>query len=170
MREAALRCAIRAATAQDLPLLEWFGEYRGLRLVDAASWAHVQAGTLLFFVADVSGFPVGQIKVALLHDEDDKADGARSGYLYSLRVLAPFQRLGIGSALIAEAERVLRARGFEWATIAAEHANHGARRLYERLGYAAMRRQRRTWSYHDPDGQAHEVDVDEVLLRKELAG
>lgn len=169
VRQAALRYAIRAATAQDLPLLEWFGQYRDLRLVDVAAWAHVQAGTLLFFVAEVAGFPIGQIKVALVHDEDAKADGVRSGYLYALRVLGPFQRLGIGSALIAQAERALRERGFRWATITVERTNRDARRLYERLGYREVRRQRRTWSYQDPDGRTHDVDVDEMLMRKELA-
>ena len=167
-REAMLQYEIRPARRSDLRLLEWFGEHRRLRLVEAVGWAHIQARTVLFLVADVRGFPAGQLKVALVHDEDVKADGARSGYLYGLRVFGPFQRLGIGTALIGRGEQLLRKRGFHLATIAVERENVGARRLYERLGFRAIREQHRAWSYVDPDGETQQVEVDEVLLRKTL--
>ena len=167
-REATLRYEIRQARRSDLAQLEWFGEHRHLRLVEAAGWSHVEAGDVLFLVADVRGFPVAQLKVALVHEEDVKADGARSGYFYGLRVFGPFQGLGIGSALIGRAEELLRERGYRFATIAVEHDNVGARRLYERLGYAAIREVPRAWSYADPDGLTRTVDVKEVLLRREL--
>lgn len=167
-RETTVRYEIRPARRSDLAQLEWFGEHRQLRLVEAAGWAHVEAGDVLFLVADVRGFPVAQLKVALVHEEDVKADGVRSGYLYGLRVFGPFQRLGIGTALIERAEELLRERGYTVATIAVEHDNSGARRLYERLGYRAIREASRAWSYVDPDGRTHKVDVKEVLLRTEL--
>jgi ribosomal protein S18 acetylase RimI-like enzyme len=167
-RETTLPYDIRSARRADLAELEWFGEHRHLRLVEAAGWAHVEAGDVLFLVADVHGFPVAQLKIALVHEEDVKADGARSGYLYGLRVFGPFQRLGIGTALIARAEELLRERGYRFATIAVEHDNADARRLYERLGFVAIREVPRAWSYVDPDGHSRHVDVKEVLLRKEL--
>lgn len=167
-REVALRYEIRPARRPELRLLEWFGEHRHLRLVEAAAWSHVEAGGVLFLVADVGGFPVAQLKIALVHDEDVKADGARSGYFYGLRVFGPFQRLGIGTALVAHGEGLLRERGFRWATIAVERQNADARRLYERLGYRSIREHHRSWSYVDPDGRTRLVDVDEVLLRKSL--
>jgi ribosomal protein S18 acetylase RimI-like enzyme len=167
-REAALRYEIRPARRSDLASLEWFGEHRHLRLVEAAGWTHVAAGEVIFLVADVRGFPVAQLKIALVHEEDVKADGAHSGYLYGLRVFGPFQRLGIGTALISRAEELLREREYRFATIAVEHDNADARRLYERLGYAAVREAPRAWSYVDPDGRARKVDVREVLLRREL--
>ena len=58
--------------------------------------------------------------------------------------------------------------GFHLATIAVERENVGARRLYERLGFRAIREQHRAWSYVDPDGETQQVEVDEVLLRKTL--
>src|SRR5205085_8178060 len=85
-RETMLQYDIRSARRADLGHLEWFGEHRHLRLVEAAGWTHVEAGNVLFLVADVRGFPVAQLKIALVHEEDVKADGARSGYLYGLRV------------------------------------------------------------------------------------
>lgn len=159
---------MRSARATDLPQLEWFGEYSDLRLVESAAWSHVRDGTLLFFVADVNGFPVGQVKIALRHDEDVKADGVKSGYLYALRVFRPFQRLGIGTALIGHGEEILRERGFSWATIAVDRSNVDARRLYERLGFARVREQHRSWSYQTPGGRRRRVEVDEILLRKAL--
>lgn len=167
-REATIRYVIRPARRSDLPLLEWFGEHRSLRLVEAASWPHVEAGSVIFLVAEANDFPVAQLKVALVHDEDIKADGTRSGYLYSLRVFAPFRHLGIGTALLEHGEELLRERGFRYATIAAERENVGALRLYERLGYRRVRERHRAWSHCDPDGKLHHVDVDEVLLRKAL--
>lgn len=181
-RETTLRYLIRPARRADLDDLEWFGEHRSLRLVEEASWMNVEAGSVLFLVADANGFPVGQIKVALVHDESgyDLAakprevagralgDAALAGYLYSLRVFAPFRRLGIGSALIEHAEDLLRERGYRLVTIAAERENDGALRLYERLGYERIRERRRAWSYSDPEGRLQHVEVDEVLLRKEL--
>ncbi len=167
-RETRLRYEIRAARRSDLELLEWFGEHRRLRLVEAAAWSHVEAGTVLFVVADVRGFPVAQLKIALAHDEDMKADGLRSGYLYGLRVFGPFQRLGLGTALVARGEELLCERGFRYATIAVERENADARRLYERLGFRAIHEQHRSWSYLDPDGLTQGVRVDEILLRKSL--
>lgn len=167
-REATLPYLIRPARREDLLRLEWFGEHRSLRLVEAAAWPHVDAGTVLFFVAEANDFPVAQLKVALVHDEDIKADGVRSGYLYSLRVFAPFRRLGIGSALIEHGEELLRERGYRFATIAGERENIDALRLYERRGYRRVRERHRAWAYSDPDGTLHHVDVDEVLLRKQL--
>lgn len=139
-----------------------------MRLVETAAWSHVEVGTMLFLVAEADGFPAGQLKIALVHDEDVKADGVHSAYLYGLRVYGPFQRLGIGTALIARGEELLRERGFHSATIAVERQNAAARRLYERLGYRAIREKRRSWSYADPDGGERLVDVDEVLMRREL--
>lgn len=166
--ETTLRYELRPARRSDLRLLEWFGEHRHLRLVESAAWANVETGGVLFIVADIGGFPAGQVKVALVHDEDVKADGVRSGYLYGLRVFGPFQRLGIGTALVRRAEELLRERGFRWATIAVERQNADARRLYERLGYEAIREHHRSWSYADPEGRTRLVDVDEALLRKSL--
>lgn len=167
-RVATLRYEIRAARQGDLLPLEWFGEHRHMRLVEAAGWAHVESGNVVFLVADLNGFPIAQLKIALRHDEDIKADGIRSGYLYGLRVFTPFHRLGVGTALIERAEQVLRERGFRYVTIAVERENVDAHRLYERLGFRSIREKRRSWSYVDPDGGTRQVDVDEVLLRKHL--
>ena len=167
-RETSLGYEIRAARRADLALLEWFGEHRQLRLVESAGWSHVESGNVRFLVADVRGFPVAQLKIALVHQEDVKADGIRSGYLYGLRALGPFQRLGIGTALIERGLELLRERGFRYVTIAVERQNGDARRLYERLGFGPIREQHRSWSYVDPDGGTRHVDVDEVLLGKEL--
>lgn len=168
-REALLPYVIRPARREDLDALEWFGEYRHMRLVEASAWASATEGGVLFYVAEANGMAVAQLKVALRHDEDVKADGRRSGYLYGLRVFGPFQRLGIGSALIDHAEQQLCERSFQWATIAAERENLGALRLYERRGYSLVRQRHRSWAYLDPDGAEHRVEVDEMLMRKRLS-
>jgi GNAT superfamily N-acetyltransferase len=53
-----------------------------------------------------------------------------------LEVLGPFTRRGIGTALIRAAEDTARRLGHEQLALGVGVDNRGARRLYERLGYA----------------------------------
>ena len=55
--------------------------------------------------------------------------------MFWLRVDEPFRRQGIGTALIREAESVLRRRGHRRVLIGVDQANLPARRLYLSLGY-----------------------------------
>ncbi len=100
--------------------------------------------------------------------DEDAADGMRSGYFYGLRVFGPFQRLGLGRALVRRGEGLLRERGFRYATIAVDRENTSARRLYERLGFRAIRERHRSWSYVGPDGGTPRVRVVEIHPGKPL--
>jgi len=97
-----LDCIVRDARASDLPRLEWFGIYAHLRRMEEANYRDVEAGTKLWLVSDVNGFPVGHLKVNLR--VDDPSRGNPRGYIFALRVFDPFQGLGIGTELITAAE------------------------------------------------------------------
>lgn len=60
---------------------------------------------------------------------------AKVPMLFHLHVHRPRRRHGIGTALLAEAEDRLRARGHPMVLLGVDKSNHDARRLYERLGY-----------------------------------
>ena len=161
-----LDCIVRDARASDLPRLEWFGIYAHLRRMEEANYRDVEAGTKLWLVSDVNGFPVGHLKVNLR--VDDPSRGNPRGYIFALRVFDPFQGLGIGTELITAAESALRGRGFRYVSIAVGKDNPRARRLYERLGYTVYREEIGRWQYVDLQGRLHRVEEPEFLMDKPL--
>lgn len=59
-----------------------------------------------------------------------------SGFLKDLVVDPAFRRRGVGEALLLAARATLRARGHGQLALKVQAGNAGARRLYERLGFA----------------------------------
>ena len=161
-----LDCIVRDVRATDLPLLEWFGSYAQMRRMEEDNYRDVQAGAKLWLVAEVNAFPVGHLKVNLR--VQDPVRGNPRGYIFALRVLDPFQGLGLGTMLIRSAERALRARGFRYASIAVAKDNPRARRLYERLGYSIYREETGRWQYVDLQGRLRRMEEPEYLMDKPL--
>src|SRR5262245_4923126 len=120
-------CAFRPAREDDLPKLEWYGEYTHFRRVFRGAYEDQLAGRRLMLLADVNDWPIGQVFIQLENYNDFYDSGDQRGYLYSLRVMDAFQRQGIGTALIQEAESILIARNYRTASIAAAKDNPGAR-------------------------------------------
>jgi GNAT superfamily N-acetyltransferase len=69
---------------------------------------------------------------------------------------------GAGSALIACAEQAARAAGATMIGLAVEVSNHGAHRLYQRLGYRDWGHGLVTdyWDETDPDGTVRKTHAD----------
>jgi ribosomal protein S18 acetylase RimI-like enzyme len=68
-------------------------------------------------------------------DASIEPDMRAIGYVSELIVDAAMRGRGLGAALIAEAERRFRAKGYRRMVISVAAANHGAQRLYRRLGF-----------------------------------
>ena len=149
---------IRPARAEDLPKLEWFGAYAHFRDLYRRTWQDHQARRRLMLVADLQGFPIGQVWVDVMPSE--------YAYLYALRVMAPLQGLGLGTRLIASAEAVAKSHGYRHIHLAVEKGNEQARRLYERLGFTIFSQRVDAWSYTDHHGQTHWVQEDVYGMRK----
>jgi predicted GNAT family acetyltransferase len=60
--------------------------------------------------------------------------GAFVGYIQTVCAVCEFRGIGVGTALVAFAEERIF-RDFRNVFICVSDFNHGARRLYERLGY-----------------------------------
>ncbi len=154
---------LRPCGREDLPRLEWFGMFAMHRQIICQTFAAQQRREAMMIIADLNGWPVGQIWIDLASKSPEAA-----GVLWAFRVFPILQRLRIGTRLILSAERFLAQRGYSFAEIAAEKSDSIARRLYERLGYQLTGAERVEYSYTQPDGTIVHVPLDEWLLRKEL--
>lgn len=159
---------VRQATREDVPRLEWFGQYTHFRNLIRRAYKEQARGSRLMLVADFNGFPVGQVFIQLAGGNTRLADGAERAYLYAFRVLLPFRGLGIGTHLMYRAEGELTVRGYRRVTIAVAKDNFGARRLYERLGYAIFAEEPGRWSYVDHLGVRQYVHEPCWLMLKRL--
>lgn len=159
---------VRPAVAEDLRLLEWFGEFWHYREKFEMTYAAQLIGRRLLLVADLNGYPVGRIAILFEGGNPLYANGRTRAYLYSFQVMSFLQGMGIGSRLLDTAEGHLRQQGYRHAIIASAQDNGGALRLYERRGYRQFGTDPGRWSYTDPDGVVHQVDEPCWLLKKRL--
>jgi GNAT superfamily N-acetyltransferase len=160
-----LQLSFRLATEVDLPKLEWMGQYIHFRRVFRYTFEEQQRGTRLMLVADVNNYPVGQIFMILRNVDEWNEE---RGYFYSLRVMDPFQGIGIGTKLMKEAEALLVNHEVYSASIAAAKDNPQARKLYEKLGYKIYTEDDGYWSYVDHLGHTIYVHEPCWMLEKQL--
>lgn len=125
-----LAIAIRRTRERDLAALEWFGLFSSHRDIIRAAFDRQMLGDMEMLVADLNGFPVGQVWIDFRPGRAE--DGAS---LWAVRVLPPLRRLGIGQRLMRAAEVLARDRGLAVTSLTVERRNTEARKLYERLGY-----------------------------------
>ena len=99
------------------------------------------------FVAATDGAPgvssiIGFVSVwgRVPQDEPDEPEGDYA-FVSDLVVLSTFRGRGVGTALLAEAERRARSRGVATLRIGVLARNAGARCLYEKIGFADYRTQ-----------------------------
>lgn len=163
----ALSIQFRLAEKEDIPKLEWYGQFIHYQLVFRRTFREQTNGRRLMIVADCQDFPIGQIFVQL-YGSARVGENPRNAYLYSLRVMEMFRGQGIGTRLVKEAERMVIERGFETATIAVAKDNPRAKVLYERLGYQVFREENSSWSYIDHQGRTRHVYEPCYLLEKTL--
>jgi GNAT superfamily N-acetyltransferase len=127
---------VRQASPADLAaLVAVFGEERRF-FTD--SLARQRDGRGMLLVARLDGRPVGD--VFLERGPADQPEVRRQlpgvPMLDHLEVLGQFQRRGIGTMLIGAGEETARQLGHRRLALGVAVDNPGARRLYERLGYA----------------------------------
>lgn len=159
---------IRPVQEADLPALEWGGEYTHFRRLFRATFEDVKQGNRLMLVAETEQQIVGQIFLQLQGGSLNPFNGQRRGYLYALRVRAPWQGQGLGRQLIETAEAELLRRKIYLARIAVAKNNPGARRLYERLSYQIISEDAGIWHYQDADGNHVRVEEPSYILEKKL--
>ncbi len=126
-----LAVTIRPAHADDLQDLEWYGHQARLRRHMAEIVRRRAAGETELLVAELNGFAVARLGIDFVRLPD-------AVLLWSFAVIPHLQSLGIGTAMLEDAERLSRERGFDTAEIRVEQDNVRARRLYEHRGFAVV--------------------------------
>lgn len=126
-----LEVVIRPCREEDLPALEWFGLFASHRPLIRRVFEQHLRGEAVMLVAEVNGEASGQLWIDLQAGCD-----RRAAEIWAVRVLPCLHGQGIGARMMADAEALLRARGFQRVQLRVETDNPEARRLYEGLGYA----------------------------------
>lgn len=157
------RAVIRLCRREDLRALEWEGVFSHHREIFDRTYAEQQAGRQVMLVAEVDGSPKGQTWIDLFAGRERLA-----GVIWAVRVHPDLYGRGVGTLLICESERVIRAHGLRAAELEVEAANTAARRLYQRLGYLITGRLGHTYSYMTPEGTPREHALDLFQMRKDL--
>jgi ribosomal protein S18 acetylase RimI-like enzyme len=152
---------IRDLIEPDLDSLQWSGRASHLLSV-REQLDRVDSGDVEYLVAIVpSGLPVGKAGI-------DYTQHKGAGTIYQAAVHPALQSCGIGTLLVAEAERRIAARGHAYAELSVERDNPRARALYERLGYVGYGEASDEWDADGPDGELVRYHTVCTLMRKRL--
>jgi ribosomal protein S18 acetylase RimI-like enzyme len=149
---------LRYATRDDLPALEWNGEFTHFRRLYQEIYQNVSQGRALMWVVDIpeNGI-VGQLFVQLESHRQELADGRRRAYIYGFRIQPAYRDHRVGSRLLEKAEVDLIKRRFRWVALNVGRQNLKALRFYERHGYRIIAADPGQWSYVDHQGHHQEV-------------
>jgi ribosomal protein S18 acetylase RimI-like enzyme len=162
---------IRQVTQEDLSALEWEGEYTKYRRMFVTLYKESLIGrTLLWVITLPGGELIGQSFVMLKSSEQEAADGQNRAYIFAFRVKAAWRNHGIGRHLMEFIERDLVARGFKFITLNVAKNNHGAQRLYKRLGYKVIGSRSGNWTFRDHEGRLQHVHEPAWRMIKGLHG
>jgi ribosomal protein S18 acetylase RimI-like enzyme/predicted kinase len=148
-------------TRDDLPRVAWSGGRLHLESVGRALDRAERGEVEYLAVRAPDGAPVAKGGI-------DYRQHPGAGTLWQLATHADLQSLGIGSRLIAEAERRIRRRGLSRSVLGVEDDNARARALYERLGYAPCGHEHASWPTEDATGRPAMHHAEITLLDKRL--
>jgi ribosomal protein S18 acetylase RimI-like enzyme len=149
---------IRQLRKEDLPSLEWDGEYVRYRDVYLTEFERSQIGSSILWVADKPGVGIiGQVFIQLNAERHELANGISRAYMYAFRIRPTYRSAGLGTKMIQIIENDLVNRKFCWLTLNVAKVNYSARRLYSRLGYKVVANEAGRWSYRDNQGVLQRV-------------
>ena len=159
---------IRTATEEDLPAMEWEGEYSHFRRVYRQAMREAQRDRRLIYLAEAADEIVGQLLIHLHSIWKNSFAGAKAGYLHSFRVKPEFRGQGIGSRLLNTAEGALVDRGYARSVISVAKVNSRAQRLYRQHRYSVYTEDPGEWAYVDHRGRLVRISEPAYVLVKVL--
>ena len=149
---------IRQLIEEDLPALEWEGEFTHFRRLYAEAYRRAQRGLSVLWIAEsLPSNMVGQVFIQLSCDRPELCNGFDRAYLYAFRVRAPYRSKGIGARMLEVAEDDLKMRGFAWLTLNVARDNPRAHQFYLNHGFRVVAPEPGCWSYIDDKGRLQQV-------------
>ena len=146
---------IRLGREEDLPALEWQGEFIHFRKLYRQVYQNACDGKACIWVAELEQAGIiGQVFVQFISSRKELADGETRAYVYGFRVQAAYRGSGVGTELLKQVEQDLQKRHFRWITLNVSRQNLGAQRFYKRNGYQMVAAEAGRWSYTGPYGEA----------------
>jgi ribosomal protein S18 acetylase RimI-like enzyme len=163
------RVIIRHLVSDDLPALEWEGEYSHFRQLYEDAYQRMLNGDLIMWVAELPGTGIiGQVFIQLNCGRPELANGINRAYLYSFRIRPAFRNLGLGTKMLKMVETDLKKKGFSMLTLNVAKDNPRAHRLYERQGFRIVGHEPGIWSYVDHRGMWQHVNEPAWRMQKTL--
>jgi len=163
------RVQIRHMVEDDLPALEWNGEYAHFRRVYLDAFERFQRGLSVLWVAELPGAGIiGQVFIQLICDRPELADGSNRAYLYSFRVRPEYRSAGVGSQIMQVVFDDLRQRGFRSLTLNVAKDNPRARKLYEHNHFRIVAHEPGRWTYQDEKGGWQTVEEPAWRMERRL--
>ncbi|MDI6694375.1 MAG: GNAT family N-acetyltransferase [Anaerolineales bacterium] len=160
---------IRVLRGEDLPALEWGGEYRHFRRLYADIYRSACQGKALMWVAELPEVGIiGQVFVQLSSGRRELADGVRRAYIYGFRIQPAYRGVGIGGRMLQIVEEDLLQRRFLFVTLNVARENIAALRFYQQHGYQVVAEEAGEWSYLDDTGRRREVHEPAWRMEKAL--
>jgi ribosomal protein S18 acetylase RimI-like enzyme len=159
---------IRNARKEDLPALEWDGEYSHFRVIYQDAFRRSQHGLSVLWVAELAPKLIAQVFIQLQCDRPELCNGIDRAYLYGFRVRPAFRSFGLGSTMLRKVERDLVERGFRFLTLNVARENLDAIRLYQRRGFHIVAPEPGRWQYVDEEGRTRDVHEPAWRMEKVL--
>lgn len=162
---------IRNALKEDLPALEWEGEYSHFRNIYQDAFRRALRGLSILWVADLpSKGLIAQVFIQLQCDRPELCNGIDRAYLYGFRVRPAYRGAGLGSAMLRTVERDLVERQYRFLTLNVARENLAAIRLYQRHGFQIVAPEPGRWQYVDEKGRTRDVHEPAWRMEKMLTG
>ena len=163
------RVQIRHLTPEDLPTLEWEGEFTHFRRVYADAYERFQHSLSILWVADLpeAGI-IGQVFIQLICDRPELADGVNRAYLYSFRVRQEYRSAGLGSRIMEVVMDDLRRRGYTYLILNVAKDNLRARKLYERHYFHVVAHEPGRWTFQDEKGAWRTIEEPAWRMERKL--
>ena len=160
---------IRLIREEDLPALEWDGEYSRYRKVYQEVYRNFEKGISIPYVAETeeNGI-IGQVFLTRKDPNPSYSPRSRYFFLSSFRIKREFRDRGLGDRFMDVCFREVRSRKLRDIFLNCSTDNNRARRFYEKHGFRVVRVDEGKWSYINPEGLVVSEHQSAYLMRKTL--
>lgn len=163
------RVNIRLLREEDLPALEWDGEYTRYRKIYQEVYRNLERGISFPYVAETADDGIiGQVFLTRKDPNPAYAGRMRYFFLSSFRIKEPFRDRGLGNRLMETCFRQTREQRLRDIFLNCASDNVRARHFYEKHGFRIIRFDEGNWTYVNHEGLVVSEKQSAYLMRRTL--